>query len=416
MEIHDDQTIIYNPSYAIKVKNSFTERISDYVLLPTTKMSFTIETLLYRSFKLIYNEHPLYGNFDTIGLSDYTYPNTGGSFDNLNPQGGETIIDNGFYFGENIFLHFKIFKNNSLFGNIYEQIPVGGNLPLSEFEDITYVSSINKYFIIDITNSNELIIYQLNGQSFEIENSQTLTTLSFSSDFNSLEFDESSDRIILNLNEKALVFNPMTFSITNTYNAVDFNPNKANADTYYRENYIILEDSWSSGEVLIYEISTGTQKFGINKTTNFFSAIDASYFYANGGLYKLDSGSFVFLNTIQDSQNSTNAPALEHMTFDKISNSAVFGWYRDTYYLELSNYNQTYIWDTEIVYDVKYTDDGKPLINCNHFSAGNKSHIYDININETKLIDTYTQQSYRYFNGFIFSPNGFFFESNLYTN
>lgn len=415
LEIHDDETIFYNPSYAIKLKNAFIEKTSEYVLLPTVKMNFTIEPLLYRSFKLIYNEHPLYGNFDTIGF-DYTYPFSGSSFHNLNPQGGETIINYGFYFGENIFLHFKIFKDNSLFGNIYEQVPVGGNLPLSEFEEITYVSSIDKYFIIDITNSNELIIYQLNGQSFEIENSQTLASLSFSEDFNSLEFDEITNRIILNLKEKAMVFNPMTFSITNIFNAIDFNSNKANADTYYRGDYIVLEDSWSSGEVLIYEISTGIQKFSINKTTNFFSAMDASHFYANGGLYKLDSGNFIFLNTIQDSQNSIDAPALEHMTFDKISNSAVFGWYRSTYYLDLSNYNQTYIWDTEIVYDVKYTNEGKPFINCNHFSAGNKSHIYDININETKLIDTYAQQSYRYFNGYIFAPNGFFFESNLYTN
>ncbi|WP_179319451.1 hypothetical protein [Winogradskyella helgolandensis] len=416
LQIHDDQTIFYNPSYAIKLKNSFTEDISDFVLLPTTKMNFSIEPLLYREFKLIYNEHPLYGNFDTIGLSGYTYPFSGGAFVNLNPQGGETIIDKGFYFGGNIFLNFKIFKNNSLFGELNEQIPVGDSLPISEFEDITYVPSINKYFIVEITNSNELMIYQLNAESFEIENSQILTTLSFSEDFNSLEFDNNSDTILLNLKEKALVFNPMTFSIANTYNAVDFNANKANADTYFRGNYIILEDSWASGEVLIYDISTGIQKFGINKTTNFFSAIDASYFYANGDLYKLDFGEFVFLNTIQDSRYNTDAPDLEHMTFDKLSNSAVFGWYRSTFYLDLSNYNQTYIWDTEIVYDVKYTDTGKPFINCNHFSAGNRSHIYDINLNETKLIDTSFQQSYRYFNGYIFSPNGYVFESNLYTN
>ncbi|WP_179348616.1 hypothetical protein [Winogradskyella pacifica] len=416
LQIHDDQTIFYNPSYAIKLKNSFTEDISDFVLRPTTKMNFSIEPLLYREFKLIYNEHPLYGNFDTIGLSGYTYPYSGGAFVNLNPQGGETIIDKGFYFGENIFLNFKIFKNNSLFGELHEQIPVGDSLPISEFEDLTYVPSINKYFIVEITNSNELMIYQLNGESFEIENSQILTTLSFSEDFNSLEFDNNSDRILLNLKEKALVFNPMTFSITNTYNAVDFNANKANADTYFRGNYIILEDPWASGEVLIYDISTGTQKFGINKTTNFFSAIDASYFYANGDLYKLDFGEFVFLNTIQDLRYNTDAPDLEHMTFDKLSNSAVFGWYRSTFYLDLSNYNQTYIWDTEIVYDVKYTDTGKPFINCNHFSAGNKSHIYDINLNETRLIDTSFQQPYRYFNGYIFSPNGYVLESNLYTN
>lgn len=414
--IHDDLTLIYNPSYAIKLKNSFVEATSDFVLLPTIKMNFTIEPITYRSFRLLYNEHPLYGNFDTIGLSDYTYPNTGGAFDILNPQGGETIINAGFYFGERIFLHFKIFKDNGLVENIYEQVPVGDSLPISDFEEITYVPSIGKYFIVDVTNSNDLTIHQLNGQTFELENSQSLTVLNSSEDFISFDTDINSNKLILNLKGKTLIFNPLTFSITDTFNAVDFNQNKDNANTFYRGDYLILEDSWSSGEVLIYEISTGVLKFEVNKTTNFFSAVDASHFYANGGLYKLDNDNFIFLNTIQDSQNNVVAPPLEHMTFDIVSNSAVFGWYRNTYYLNLSNYNQTYIWDTEIVYDVKYTDSGKPFINSNHFSAGNKSHIYDINLNETRLINCFAQQSYRYFNGFIFSPNGFFFESYLFTD
>ena len=415
LEIHDAQTVIYNPSYAIKIKNSFVEDTSDFVFLPTIKMNFTIEPLLYRSFKLIYNEHPLYANFDTIGF-DYTYPFTGSSFHNLNPQGGETIIDYGYYFGETFSVNFKIFKNNSLIENIHEQLQVGNNLPISYFEEITYISSIDKYFLIDVTNSNELVIHQLNGQSLEVEDSQTLATLNFSGHFKSLEVDPTSNALIINLNGKALIFNPVTFSIANTHNAIDYNVNKVSADVYYRGEYVILEDPWPSGEVLIYEISTGDLKFNISKTTNFFSAVDASYFYANRGLYKLQAGNFIFLNNIQDSQNNTDAPSLEHMTFDNVSNSAVFGWYRNTYYLDLTNNTQNYIWDPDVVYDVKYTDDGKPFINSSHFSAGTKSHLYDVNINETRIINTFGQQSYRYFNGVIFSPNGFYLESDLYTN
>lgn len=415
LEIHDDQTVSYDPSYAIKIKNSFAEDTSEFVMLPTPRMTFSITPLLYRSFEITNNAHPLYGNFDTIGF-DYTYPNTGSSFHDLNPQGGTTTINYGFRFGDTFYVNFKIFKNNSQVGNLNEQLQVGGNLPITNFEDMTYISSLNKYFIVDVSNSNELIIYKLNGDSFAIENSQTLTNLNAVSYFKSLDVDPVTGNLIINLNKKAIVFNPSSFSTLNTYNAVDFNADHSSADVYYRGDYIILEDPWSSGAVFIYEKTTGIQKFSINKTTKFFSAKDASFFYANGGLYKLLAGNFVFLNAIQDSQNNTVAPPLDHMTFDKISNSAVFGWYRTTFYLDLSNYNQTYISDTEIVYDVKYTDDGRPFINCNHFSAGNKSHLYDINSNSTKLIDTYYQQSYRYFNGHIFSPSGFYLESNLYTN
>ena len=415
LEIHDDQTVFYNPSYAIKVKNAFAEDTSDFVSLPTTKMKFTLEPLSYSSFKLIYNEHPLYGNFDSMAF-EYTYRFSGLDFHSVNPQGGETIINYGYFFGETFSVNLKMYKNNSLIGNIFEQLQVGSSLPISGFEEITYISSIDKYFLIDITTVNELVIYQLNGQSFEVENSRTLATLDFSGDFKSLELDPISNALIINMNKRALIFNPVTFSIVSTHNAVSYNSNKASADVYYRGEFVILEDPWPSGEVLIYEIATGIQKFSINKTTNFFSAIDASFFYANGGLYKFQAGNFVFVNAIQDSQNNRNAPALVHMTFDKLSNSAVFGWYRNTYFLNLENNTQNYIWDPDDVYDVKYTDDGRPFINSSHFSAGTRSHIYDVNINKTRIIDTFGQQSFRYFNGVIFSPNGFYLESNLYTN
>lgn len=414
LQIQDDKTIMYNPSYAIKVKNAFAEKISEFVLLPTSKLNFTLEPIQYDSYKLRYNGHPFYGNFDAIGMEYFNYL-VGNSYHTLLPQGGESIISNKFYFGTTNSIKIKIIKNNSVIGEIIEQLQLGENLPVSQFEEITYISSLNKYFIIDVSKTNELIIYQLNGQTFEIENLKKLATLDFSGDFNSLEVDPISNALIINMNKRALVFNPLTFSVIGNYNAVDYNNNRANADVYYRGKYVILEDSALSGEVLIYEIASGLQKFSINKTTKFFSAVDASFFYANRGLYKLQAGNFVFVKTIQDTQNNTGAPALEHITFDKLSNSAVFGWYQNTYYLDLSNYKQTYIWDTAIVYDVKYTDQGRPFINSNHFSAGNKSHIYDVNLNKTKLIDTFSQQSYRYFNGYIFSPNGFYLKSNLFA-
>lgn len=414
LQIQDNKTIIYNPSYAIKVKNAFAEKISEFVLLPASKLNFTLVPIQYDSYKLRYNGHPFYGNFDAIGMEYFNYL-VGNSYYTLLPQGGESIISNKFYFGTTNSVKIKIIKNNSVIGEIIEPLQLGENLPVSQFEEITYISSINKYFIIEVSKTNELIIYQLNGQTFEIENLKKLATLNFSGDFNSLEVDPISNDLIINMNKRALVFNPLTFSVIGNYNAVDYNNNRSNADVYYRGKYVILEDSALSGQVLVYEMASGLQKFSINKTTKFFSAVDASFFYANGGLYKLQAGNFVFVKTIQDTQNNTGAPALEHMTFDKLSNSAVFGWNQNTYYLDLSNYKQTYIWDTAIVYDVKYTDDGRPFINSNHFSAGNKSHIYDVNLNKTKLIDTFGQQSYRYLNGYIFSPNGFYLKSNLFA-
>ena len=100
----------YNPSFAIKVKNAFAEKTSQFVLLPTEKMTFKIEPLTYSSFKLIYNSHPFYGNFENLTF-DYTYKASGSKVHSLNPQGGETIIPYGYYFGESFY---EIFHRQSI--------------------------------------------------------------------------------------------------------------------------------------------------------------------------------------------------------------------------------------------------------------------------------------------------------------
>ena len=313
-------------------------------------------------------------------------------------------------------MNFALMKNDSPVGNISEAIQLGNELPVSDFEDVAYVPSVDKYFILDVNNARELIIYQLNSATLEIEKSKSLVSYVASGDLKTVEVDPAANSLIINMNQKALVFDPVNFSIAETHKATDYNSQKPNADVYYRGDYIILDDVWAAGEVSIYEKATGIQKFKVQKTTKFFSAIDAGYFYVNGGLYKLESGNFVFQKSIQDSENNVDAPALEFMTFDKKSNSAVFGWYRNAYYLDLDNNSQKYLWGTGDVYEVKYSDDGRPLINSNHFSAGTRSHLYNAQTNELKSINTYGQQSFRYFKGVIFSPTGFYLESDLYIN
>lgn len=414
-KIHDDETIIYNPAYAVKVKNEFTENVSDFVVLPTSKMEFSTAVLGYESFKLIYSGHPLYANLDKIQF-DYTYRYSGSSLHNIDPKGGETVINYGYFFGEIFSVNLMIFRDDAIIGNLQEHIHIGNIFPVSGFEGITYVPSVDKYFILDINPEQELVIHQLNSESFEVEKTKTLIFLDHRGDLRSFEIDPVTTGLIINMSRKAIVFDPLSFSVTGTYNASDYNPSKPNADVYYRGEYIILDDPWSSGEVGIYEKTTGGKRFSINRVTRFFSAVDAGFFYVNGDLYKLQAGNFVVVGKIQDSENNMEAPPLHFMVFDKRSNSTVFGWYRQTYYLDLTSSRQTVIRGPDDVHEVSYTEDGKPFINSSHFSAGMRSHIYDADANETRFIDTAGYQSYRYFNGFIFSPTGFYLESDLYKN
>ena len=167
--------------------------------------------------------------------------------------------------------------------------------------------------------------------------------------------------------------------------------------------------------MLIYERITGNLKFRITKTSDFFSAVDASFFYVNRALYKLEGEDFTFVKVLQD-EDGNDAPPLLHMAFDIRSNSAVFTWDPKTYYLDLSSLTQTNLWNMGKVYEVNYTADGRPILNSDHYTGGTKSHLYDPASNENRSIQTYGKNPYRYFNGVVFSLNGFYLESELYTD
>lgn len=414
LEIHDDQSLIYNPSYAIMLRNAFYEDTSDYILLPTPKMTFSVEPVSNRYYKLIYSAHPLYGNFHTLRVEYYNYLSGNSSYI-IDAKGGESEIQDELFFAAKMSLNLKFFKDDTFIGNTWEYVQVGESLPVSQFEEITYVPSMDKYFIVDLVPSNEIYVHQMNSKSYEIEKSQVIATLGSVGDLKSIEVDPSSNDLILNTKGKAFVFDFETFTAAKVYKAVDYHSEKANAVVFYRGNFVILEDISAMGEVLIYERITRNLKFRINKTSNFYSAVDASFFYVNRALYKLDGEDFTFVKVLQD-QYGRDAPPLEHMAFDIRSNSAVFTWYRTAYYLDLSSLTQTYLWDMGDVYKVNYTADGRPFLNSYHFSAGTKSQLYDPASNETRSIQTNGKNPYRYFNGVVFSLNGFYLESELYTD
>lgn len=415
LEIHDDQTVIYNPSYAIKLRNAFYEDTSDYILLPTPKMTFSVEFVSNRYFKVIYSAHPLYGNFDTVRVEYYNYLVGNRSF-LIDPKGGESETRGDLFFAAKMSLDLEFYKDYNYLGNAREYVQVGESLPVSQFEEITYVPSLDKYFIVDLNPSNEIKVYQLNSKSYEIERSQVIATIGFVADLKSIEVDPNSNDLILNTKGKAFVFDLETFAAAKEYKAVDYHPEKANAVVFYRGKFVILEDLSGVGEVIIYERATGIEKFRINKASAFFSAVDASYFYVNRALYKLEGEDFTFVKVLQDEYGS-DAPPLEHMAFDIRSNSAVFTWDPKTYYLDLSSLKQTNLWNMGKVYEVNYTADGRPFLNSDHLTlVGTKSQLYDPASNETRSIQTNGKNPYRYFNGVIFSLNGFYLESELYTD
>ena len=122
--IHDDQTVIYNPSYSIKIRNAFKEDISDFVLLPTTKINFILDNISYNTYKFTYNGHPLYGNFDTMSIKYYDSSDSNRSNDrdlNLNPLGGEDIITTTFYPDNLVYIPtLRLYKNGFLIEEIYD--------------------------------------------------------------------------------------------------------------------------------------------------------------------------------------------------------------------------------------------------------------------------------------------------------
>jgi hypothetical protein len=411
LQIHDSETFFYNPEYAIKVKNTFEEKISDYVLLTTPQMELEQLPILYDNFDLIYSGHPLYGNFDSIGI-EYSHLGVSG-LEYLIPTGGTTNINRPFTFGLPVPMRLNFYKNGSFISDIFVELKLGENLPVSDFIDLTYDNSVDNYYVLSQTNSM-LTMTELDRSSLTVNRNVNLATLLSQSDFKSLDILPSTNLLAINLKGKSLIFDTSSFSLIETILATSYNVNKANALVYVKGDYVVLDDDFSSGEVIIYDKITRIEKYRSAKMTNFFMANDASYFYVNGDLFELQSGTFNFSRTMRDSVNNRDALPLTYMAFDTANNTVVFGWFRDAYYLDLNSNNQNYIWGSGDVRSVNFTETGQPFMNSNHFSGGNRSHLYDVANNELLSIATLTLN--KYFNGSIFSPSGVYLITDLYTN
>jgi len=411
LEVNDTQTVHYHPSYAIKVKNAFTEQLSDFVALETPLMEISMEIIDFRRFKLKSTEHPLYANFDSFSF-DYYYER---SFrHSLDPRGEEIIIPYGYAFGKENYLWLKYIKDGQEHGGFGQSVTLGTVMEIQDFEEIIYSKSLNKYFVLDLTLDNTVNMYQLNGDSMLIEKTNTLFSIDFPNDFNAMELNPITENLVLNFKGKSVIFDTNTFAIASVFNSVDYNSAKPSAITYYREDYIVLEDAWSSGQVIFYDRLTKEEVYSINKTSKFYASYNLEYFVANGDLHKRNSSGFEFVTTLSHPLGYTSD--IEYLIFDNENSRMVFGWYRNNiFYNLLSNYTVD-IWEPDIVKDLHFTENQAPFFTSNHFSAGNRVELYDQNYDSSKRLQVYGthDQKYRYYNGHIFSTKGLYIETNLF--
>lgn len=411
-QFNDTETIVYNPSFAIKVKNAFQEKTSPFVALLTDKMTFDLVPEDLEHFKLNYSAHPLYGNFDALYF-EYYAPNSGNREYSINPKGGE-LIANGSFFGHEMFTKLRFNKNGVEVGNYFEDLFIGKKLELENFEEIFYSKNLNKYFVLDLDINRNIIIYQLNGDDFNIEKSVNILTVNHVFDFLDLQNVVASNDLVLNFKGKSIVFDMATFTTKEMLLSTDYNSQKTSTKMYLRNNFIVLEDDWPSGEVIIYEKSTKIEKFRIRKTTDFFSSPNLKYFYANKDLYKNNNGIFTFLTAIKDEDNVSNP--VEYSAFSSDEKHYSFSWNQNTNILNTDNLDVNKIHGPVKVSDLIFTPENNVLTTSNHFSAGDMVELYNVNSNKVKFIRVvgsyYTK--FRYLNGYLFSMDGKYVKTDLY--
>jgi hypothetical protein len=410
--IIDTETFVDEPRFAIKTKNPFIERVGPYTLLEMEPIIFKLEPINEDSFKIVNTPHPLYGNFDQLTLR-YTYPFANSISVDLNPQGGEVVVNEPYIFDENMSVPVSYRRNGDFLRSDYATLEFTTPLPFGSYSQINYSTSLDKYFLAQ-SDSNTINIHQLNGQTRELEQSVSLNSQGF---VIKMETEPTTNNLILTTgNQESIVFNPSTFTVINVYHKNDYNRSLGYSKIWYRGNYIILEENDRRGIVEIYNINSGQLKFTGTKSNIFSSAVDASYFYINDTMYKLQSDQFVSAYTVMDTAWNTPAFFLEQMVIDVNINKAIYADYgNSTHYMDLS----TGIAQRLDAYSnnprLSFTDTGKMLI-VGDFGerTGKTAVLYDPTTGIDRRINVQEGIRNEYLNGVLFSYRGYYLETELY--
>lgn len=398
--------------FSIILKNWYAESISNSIRLTLTKPNFKGQIISNTSYRILWDEHPLYGNFE-----HYSYnvrPNN--TFVELSNRGGEYLVNDSPLFAQPDVHQLNLVRDNSNLFYISGEMHFGEQFEAKTGISYVYSNRTNSIYavVLDGTSSfnapREVIIYELNKDDLSIKKSKTLFTINDS--YAKLVIDPTTQNLILDLEDSSYLLDINTLSILNSWEAKDYLADTNFITVAYRNGFFIIAKS--GGDFLsIYDAETKALLYTDSVEYKYFISDDGMAFINNNVLYTWQGGSFNNVLQIEKVGNvsvheAIFIPGQTKCIYSNINSSPIIFDYQ-------TNSSST-ISDLSGIYKMQY-DNGTNKV-CLISKTGNFkveiAYLFDFVAGTEKSLQLHYQGDYFYLNKKLINNKGLYLNDYFY--
>lgn len=383
----DSISLKFNIKYKIQVANNHTEKESTENNFFVTDSLITIkhEFLNDTSYKLTWNKHPLYGNFENYILS-----NSLGETQ-VDNKGGELIVNTNFVLGLVHYYSFEpqreayIFDNKTYYGNVN----FGTKYDNQQYNNLIYDKNSGYMYASNIDNNYpyKIGVFKLNSDDLSI-----VSKIEIDSNFGhftpALIFDDNSN-LILDMKLKSIVISKDNLSILKEYDPKEYLVDELPSNSYYRNGLLFITYTDDFNNIYVYNATT---KQFITSLQRQFSEVFSSYKYftIDRNIYKIENNNIKLLHSLTE-----NWPRVYGLEYLKETNKLILqiGGYgggngRDCVFFNLNNNTTSIIPGTEQTSSFNFDSATNKILFLKSNSSGfSKASVLNLNTNQMKTLD-----------------------------
>jgi hypothetical protein len=300
----DSLSLKFNIKYSIEAFNNYTEKESSINNFYVIDSLITIEHEFIddENYKIKWNKHPLYNNFDHYELEASNITKK-----NIDNKGGEITITSSFIFGSS--KHYSIKKERTTYivdnETIYRTIPFGTLYDNQNYEKLIYDEKSGFIFGVAIDKEvypRKIGLFKLNANDLSIIKKIEFENIDYQLTPD-LIFDDDHN-LVLDLREKSIIFNSDNLTVKEEFFRDDYNSSLENYITKvrYRNGLIILDNDYSFRDIYIYNAQTKQLITTLKKEYSTVISEDFQFFTVERNVYKIENNSISLLYSLPDDE------------------------------------------------------------------------------------------------------------------
>lgn len=298
----DSLSLKFNMQYSIEAFNNFNQIVSPVNNFYVTDSIISIdhEIIDDDSFKIKWNKHPLYNNFDHYELT----AGSGNSIKvNVDNKGGEYIVNSPFIFGS--YKYYSIAKARETYipdnESFYGTIPFGTPYENNNYESLVYDSRSGFIFGATIDETiypRKIEIYKLNADNLSVIDKIEFENIDYN--FRPELILDNDSNLILDTRAKSIIFDTSSLSVKQEFLRDNYNTNLENyiTKTRYRNGLIILDNDYDFRDIYIYNATTKQLITTLKKEFSAVISEDFEFFTVERSVYRIENGNITLLYTL----------------------------------------------------------------------------------------------------------------------